>query len=242
MKAMIFAAGLGTRLRPLTDHTPKALVQLNGVALLEIAIRKLQAAGCTEFIVNVHHFAEQIEDFLQKNSNFGCRIVCSDEREKLLDTGGGLKKAAWFFDDGEPFFVVNADIISNIDLRKMYQTHAADLEALATLAVQSRASSRNFLFDEADNKLSGWVNENTGEVRFSNIKSSPKVVWAFSGIHVCSPRILNLLPTQNAVFSIVDAYLSISKKNIIRAYPHDGDTMIDVGKVENLELAQKLSF
>ena len=135
MKAMIFAAGLGSRLRPLTDHQPKALVEVGGIPLLEIAIRRLKYYGVQQIIVNVHHFADQIEQFLEKKDAFNINIIISDERERLLDTGGGLKKAAWFFHDGQPFFLYNADILTDLDLGKFYQHHLAH-EAIATLAVQ----------------------------------------------------------------------------------------------------------
>ena len=236
MKAMIFAAGLGTRLRPFTNDRPKALVEVNGVPLLEIAIQRLKAAGVEEIIINVHHFASQIEAFLQENRSFGIRIELSDEREQLLDTGGGLKKAAWFFDDGRPFFAYNADILTTLDLKTMYAAHRVS-DALATLAVQSRESTRAFLFDDAG-RLSGWRNVARQAERIVR----PAVAlhpMAFSGIHVISPGLFRYMPDET-VFSIVDVYLDVASREPVMAYPHDHDLWIDVGKPGALAEAQKI--
>ncbi len=236
MKAMIFAAGLGTRLRPYTNDRPKALVEINGVPLLEIAIQRLTAAGVEEIIVNVHHFASQIEAFLQEKRYFGIRIELSDEREQLLDTGGGLKKAAWFFDDDQPFFAYNADILTTLDLKAMYAAHRAS-DALATLAVRTRESSRAFLFDDAG-RLSGWRNLATQAERIVR----PAVAlqpMAFSGIHVISPGLFRYMPDET-VFSIVDVYLNVASQEPVMAYPHDQDLWIDVGKPGALAEAQKI--
>ncbi|RMG16441.1 MAG: nucleotidyltransferase family protein, partial [Bacteroidetes bacterium] len=185
MKAMIFAAGLGTRLRPLTHHRPKALVEVGGKCLLEIVIRRLLAHGFEEIVVNVHHFAGQVEAFLAQHAGFGARIAISDERSLLLDTGGGLRQAAWFFDE-QPFLVHNVDVLSDIDLTAMYQAHLQS-GALATLACRRRQSSRYLLFDE-QNHLCGWKNVKSGEVRMSRqVKSCHPL--AFSGIHVIDPNI-----------------------------------------------------
>lgn len=236
MKAMIFAAGLGTRLRPFTNDRPKALVEVNGVPLLEIAIQRLKAAGVEEIIINVHHFASQIEAFLQENRSFGIRIELSDEREQLLDTGGGLKKAAWFFDDGRPFFAYNADILTTLDLKTMYAAHRVS-DALATLAVQSRESTRAFLFDDGG-RLSGWRNVARQAERIVR----PAVAlhpMAFSGIHVISPGLFRYMPDET-VFSIVDVYLDVASREPVMAYPHDHDLWIDVGKPGALAEAQKI--
>src|SRR6201987_1544253 len=194
MKAMILAAGLGTRLRPLTDDRPKALVEVAGYTLLEITLRRLRQFGIREVIVNVHHFAEMVVDYLKKNDNFGMRIEISRE-EILLDTGGGLKKAAWFFREDsasrdESFILHNVDVISTIDLVKMVEAHEAS-DALATLAVQKRESSRQLLFDE-HLQLCG---RRAGSDREPEIvRPSPRMEpLAFSGIHVISPRILKML-------------------------------------------------
>lgn len=234
MRAMIFAAGLGTRLRPITDALPKALVPIKGHPLLEIAILRLKAAGCRDIIVNIHHFGQQIIDFLQRNDHFGINIQVSDERDLLLDTGGGLKKAAWFLRD-EPFLLTNADAITNLDLHKFYQTHLKN-DALATLAVRQRESSRYFLFNPTG-QLCGWRNEKTGETRLSRAEDSLQHL-CFSGIHAISPRIFDFFPEDQSVFSIIDTYLSTSATERILAYPHDADIWMDVGKIPQLEQAE----
>ena len=234
MRAMIFAAGLGTRLRPITDALPKALVPIKGHPLLEIAILRLKAAGCRDIIVNIHHFGQQIIDFLQRNDHFGINIQVSDERDLLLDTGGGLKKAAWFLRD-EPFLLTNADAITNLDLHKFYQTHLKN-DALATLAVRQRESSRYFLFNPTG-QLCGWRNEKTGETRLSRAEDNLQHL-CFSGIHAISPRIFDFFPKDQSVFSIIDTYLSAATSERIVAYPHNEDIWMDVGKIPQLELAE----
>lgn len=236
MKAMIFAAGLGTRLRPFTDNQPKALVEVQGISLLEIAIRRLKYYGVNQIIVNVHHFADQIEHFLNKKDSFEITIAISDERQQLLDTGGGLKKAAWFFDDGQPFLIYNADILTNLDLARFYQHHLNN-NAIATLAVQDRNSSRKLLFD-ADNHLTGWQNINTGETRWcrpdkTEAQGQQVQPLAFSGIHVISPAIFGLMP-EGEVFSMIDLYLQLGGKMPVNGYPHTGDLLLDVGKPESI--------
>jgi mannose-1-phosphate guanylyltransferase len=210
MKAMILAAGLGTRLKPLTDARPKALVELSGRTLFEITLSRLRTFGVTEIIINVHHFADQILDYLKSNKNFGMRIEISRE-DVLLDTGGGLKKAAWFFLQDparfdEPFLLHNVDVISTIDFACMLQFHKEN-QALATLAVQSRESSRQLLFNDHD-ELCG---------RRASRDQAPEIVrpsdhlqtLAFSGIHILSPRLLSLL-TEEGIFSTIDAYLRLA--------------------------------
>lgn len=233
MKAMIFAAGLGTRLRPLTNDKPKALVELGGMPLLEIAIRRLKHFGCKEIIVNVHHFADLIIDFLKKKKHFDIRIEISDERKLLLDTGGGLKKAAWFFDDGKPFLVCNADILTNLDLKRFYEYHLRQ-EALATLAIRNRDTSRYLLFDENTFELKGWKNIKTGEVKWCSEKREGIVNRAFSGMHVIDPKMFSMMQ-EEAVFSIIDVYLSSAKEHRIVGFPHDDTIWLDVGKPEALE-------
>ncbi len=234
MKAMIFAAGLGTRLRPLTNDRPKALVEVGGIPLLEIAIRRLKKYGCTGIIVNIHHFGEQIIDFLAQKENFGLEIAISDERDLLLDTGGGLKKAAWFLQDA-PFLVINADILSNIDLQAFYQKHLAS-EALSTLACRQRESSRYFLFDEKG-QLSGWRNEKSGETRMARPEAQGLEPWCFSGMHALDPAIFTHLQSDQPVFSIIDTYLKAAEREKILLYPHNADIWLDVGKVAAVELA-----
>jgi len=230
---MIFAAGLGTRLRPLTENRPKALIEVAGMPLLEFSIRRLKLFGFREIMVNIHHHGEQILDFLKKNDHFGTRIEVSDERDLLLDTGGGLKKAAWFLEDA-PFLVYNADILCDLDLAKLYEKHL-ESNHLATLAVQQRPSSRAFLFDE-NGALCGWQNTATGEVKRSR-PAETATPWSFSGIHVLSPDIFTFMPESKAVFSIVDVYLEAAATCTIAAYPHDGGIWVDVGKLSELEKA-----
>ena len=233
MKAMVFAAGLGTRLRPLTNDKPKALVELGGMPLLEIAIRRLKHFGCKEIIVNVHHFAGLIIDFLEEKKHFGIQIEISDERDLLLDTGGGLKKAAWFFDDGNPFLVCNADILTNLDLKSFYENHLKQ-DALATLAIRNRDTSRYLLFDENTFELNGWKNIKTGEVKWCRVQREGIVNRAFSGIHVIDPKLFSLMPDES-VFSIIDVYLSSAREHRIVGFPHDDTIWLDVGKPEALE-------
>ncbi len=239
MKAMIFAAGLGTRLKPLTDTTPKPLLKVNGRPILEFVISRLKQSGVTEIVINVHHLAEQVIDFVNANNSFGIRIEFSDESDLLLDTGGGLKKASWFFDDGKPFILYNGDIISNIDLKRMYDTHI-NSDAIATLAVRKRETSRYFLFDSS-NILCGWRNVRSEEERIERQHSEPLTPLAFSGIHVIHPALFNFFPDE-AVFSMVDLYLNIAGKQLIKGYDHSGDEWIDIGKPEALEQATKIIF
>ncbi len=234
---MIFAAGLGSRLKPLTDTLPKALVPIHGKPLLEHIIVKLKNAGFDEIIVNVHHFADRIIDFLQSKNNFDIRIEISDERDLLLETGGGIKKAASFFNDGKPFLVHNVDILSNVDLAEMYR-HALQTGGLATLLVSKRDTFRYLLFDDAD-KLCGWVNEKTGETRspFEHFNPSQFNKYAFGGIHVISPAIFELMDDKwTGKFSIMDFYLSACSKADIHAYPAKDLQLIDIGKLDTLEI------
>ncbi|MGA8538172.1 MAG: nucleotidyltransferase family protein [Terriglobales bacterium] len=245
MKAMILAAGLGTRLRPLTDDRPKALVELNGRTLLEITLSRLRNFGVSEAIINVHHFADTVVEYLKVNRNFGMRIEVSRE-EVLLDTGGGLKKAAYFLleDSGradEPFIVHNVDVLSTIDLQRMVSFHAEN-HALATLAVQDRKTSRHLLFDDQ--------HQLCGRQLFSN---QPELVrgcqqaqaLAFSGIHVVSPRLLKMM-SEDGAFSIITSYLRLAAEGErIVAFRADQYYWRDLGKPENVaqaaeELKQKV--
>lgn len=242
MKAMILAAGLGTRLRPLTNDRPKALVEVAGRTMLEITIRRLQEFGVREVIVNVHHFADMVVEYLKKNNNFGIRIEASRE-DVLLDTGGGLKKAAWFFlanrpNSEEPFLLHNVDVISNIDLQRMVQFHQ-DRQALATLAVQERETSRYLLFD-GKGQLCG---RRAGHGQPDEIvRPSQKMqALAFSGIHVISPRLLTMM-TEEGAFSIISTYLRLAARGeMILAFRADEYSWRDLGKPENIaQAAQKL--
>lgn len=238
MKALIFAAGLGTRLKPLTDTMPKALVPIDGKPLLEHVILKLKAAGFNQIIVNVHHFPDQIIEFLKSKNNFDLRIEISDERDKLLDTGGGVKKAKWFFDDGKPFLVHNVDILSNIDLQSLYQQHL-ETSPLATLVVSERDTFRYFLFDK-EARLKGWINEKTGEVRPDHLANTQLFnKLAFSGIQVLSPDVFKLMDHFPDHFSIVDFYLRNAAQQKIKAYVPHALKMIDVGKLNVLTEAEQ---
>jgi len=237
MRAMILAAGLGTRLKPLTDSTPKALIKIKDHTLLELQIKKLKAEGFDQIIINVHHFADPIKDYLKKNNFFDCLIEISDESEKLLDTGGGLEKAAHFFSDGKPFLVYNVDILSNINLKQFVEFHLSS-SSIATLAVQNRNSSRKFLFDE-DMTLSGWTNEKSGERIISKGDGTQSHSYAFSGIQVIDPQIFKYFPDKD-VFSLVEIYLSAAKQEKINGYVHNEDDWMDLGKIENLNKAEEL--
>ena len=206
MKAMIFAAGLGTRLKPLTDHMPKALVPVAGRPMLEHVILKLKEAGFTELVINIHHFGEQIIDFLKANQNFGLTIHISDERDMLLDTGGGIKKAATFFTGTEPFLVHNVDILSNANLKEVYDFHRKS-QNLATLLVSPRKTSRYLLFD-TDNRLQGWIHKDTLQTKPEGFVYEPGQYreYAFSGIHVISPELFRYMEGEawNGKFPIMD--------------------------------------
>lgn len=235
---MIFAAGLGTRLKPLTDNLPKALVPIADKPLLEHVIMKLKAAGFDEIIVNVHHFPELIIDFLKQNENFGIRIEVSNEREELLDTGGGIRKAAWFFDDGKPFLVHNVDILSNVDLKELYNQHLTK-DALATLVVSKRDTFRYLLFND-NKRLCGWINEKTGETkpkRISDISGFNKL--AFAGIQMLSPKVFDIMNKLGAKFPIMDFYLSNAEKEIICGFVPTDFKMMDVGKLDVLDEAER---
>ncbi|MDR1122097.1 MAG: nucleotidyltransferase family protein [Dysgonamonadaceae bacterium] len=240
MKAFIFAAGLGTRLKPLTDRMPKALVPVAGRPLLEHVIVKLKTCGVEAIIINLHHFPEQIMDFVRSRQSFGMQIAFSDERSCLLDTGGGLRYAASFFDDGRPFFVHNVDILSDVDLQEMYSYHL-QTRSLSTLYVSDRMSSRYLLFDETE-CLCAWINEQTGEMKpaEAHLPFSTCRKYAFNGIHVISPEIFSRMNGWSGNFSIIDFYLSIAKDTAIRAFVSPNSRVIDVGKVEALREAEIL--
>lgn len=235
MRAMIFAAGLGTRLRPLTLDRPKAMVEVKGMPLLEIAIRRLKYFGINQIVLNIHHFGELILEFLSANKNFGIDIAISDERDLLLDTGGGLKKAAELLGDA-PFLVHNVDVISNLDLQAFYDFHIKS-RALATLALRKRESSRYLLFDKTG-QLSGWRNAKTGERKICR-KATAYEDYAFSGIHVIDPRIFDFMPDEK-IFSIIDVYLKAGKSEVIQGYPHTEGIWLDVGKLPAVEKAEEV--
>ena len=233
MKAMILAAGLGTRLRPLTNDRPKALVEIAGHTLLEITLLRLASFGIREVIVNVHHFADMVVDYLKKNDNFGMHVKISRE-DVLLDTGGGLKKAAWFFERSgqahEPFLLHNVDVISTINLGRMVQFHR-DNQALTTLAVQQRNTSRHLLFDEHGDLCGRQTGKDAAEIVRPSKQSTP---LAFAGIHLISPEFLDMISEQG-VFSIITTYLRLAAEGQrILAFRADEYYWRDLGKPANV--------
>ena len=239
MRAMVLAAGLGTRLRPLTNDRPKALVEIGGRTLLEITLTRLASFGVHEVIVNVHHFADLVVQYLQANSNFGLQTEISRE-EVLLDTGGGLKKAGWFFLQDparmdEPFLLHNVDVISTIDLHALLKVHQGR-NALASLAVQRRESSRQLLFSPEGELGGRWINGEDPEF----VRPTPNLqAFAFSGIHAVSPRLLPKM-TEEGVFSIIETYLRLAKQGEkVLAFPADEYSWRDLGRLEDLQEAEK---
>ena len=272
MRAMIFAAGLGTRLKPLTDTLPKALVPLAGKTLLQWQIERLKAAGITDIVVNVHHFPDMIINYLRENDNFGCRIAVSDERDMLLETGGGLRKAKELLTSSSnsliassPILICNVDILSNIDLPTLLQAY--NPEEMGVVVVSPRDTQRYLLFDET-NRLCGWTNIATGEIRPASLVSSLNILpptgeadlqakptyqlqrsdlspLAFSGMQVLNPRIFDVMDKVVAEkgdkFSLIDLYLSIAEKEILRAFIPENYRMMDVGKIAQLSEAESFA-
>ncbi len=235
-QAMIFAAGLGTRLRPLTDKKPKALVEVGGKPLLEHVLNRLKAAGFERVVVNVHHFAQQIVDYINNLHYEGMNIYISDESEELLETGGGLRKAAILFDTQSPVLIHNVDIFSNVDLCDIYDSTTS---SFATLLVSNRNTNRYLLFD-SNMHLVGWTNVSTGEVRspIKDLKVECCHRYAFSGIHVISPSMFEVMKDWPDRFSIIDFYLSICDKYPIEGYLKSDLRLLDVGKVDTLTEAE----
>ena len=230
---MILAAGLGTRFKPWTNTHPKALAIVNGKSLLQRNIEYLQSAGIFEVVVNVHHFADQIEDAIAANKGWGSNIIISDERDVVLETGGGLMKASrWLSDDA--FVLMNVDILTGLDLLKMIAAHRK-LMPLATLATTGRKTSRYFVFDHLDD-LCGWVNVKTGEEKMMR-QTADRRLRAFSGIHVIDPKIFSLVKMEGK-FSMVDVYLSLASQEIIKSFDHSDTSFIDVGKPEAVAEAE----
>lgn len=234
MNALIFAAGLGTRLKPLTDTMPKAMVPVNGKPLVQILIERLKGIGVTDIVINVHHFAQQIIDFICANHSFGINIQFSDETDMLLETGGGLKKAARLFPNDQPILVHNVDILSNADLLSLYN-HAET----TTLLVSDRKTQRYLLFDDTD-RLVGWTNIATGEFKspYPDIKERPARGLAFSGIQVFHPSLLPLMDSWQGKFSIIDFYLSICDRVDIRCHFDPQLQLLDVGKLDTIAKAE----
>lgn len=244
MKAMIFAAGLGTRLRPLTDSKPKAIVELCGVPMLERVILKLKDAGIEEFIINVHHFAGQIKDFLESKRNFGVSIHISDESDKLLDTGGGILKARKWLDGKEPFIVHNADIYTDFDINEMVKEHD-ESEADVTLLVSERETSRYLIFNGCG-RMTGWENVKTGEKRspYGALDESDCYPLAFGGIHIINPSIFPYLEEysgNNDKFSITPFYTDYCAWLDIRGFkPSNAYNWVDIGRIESLRIAENI--
>mgnify|MGYP002521336218 FL=1 len=248
MRAMIFAAGLGTRLKPLTDNMPKALVPLGGKTLLQWQIEKLKGADIRDITVNVHHFPDQIIDYLRDNDNFGCQIHISDERNALLDTGGGLRNAQCVMRNAqcamrnEPILVCNVDILSNIDLRQLIAAYRGD--ELGVLVVSERETERYLLFD-AEDRLHGWTNIRTGEVRPEGLdreKALRMRKLAFSGMQVLNPRIFDVMDEvvkqKGDKFSLIDLYLTLTEREVLRGYVPENYHMMDVGKIGQIAEAE----
>lgn len=236
MKGMILAAGLGTRLKPFTDKHPKALASVNGKTLLQRNIEYLKSFGVDDILINVHHFADQIIEHIELHRQFGINITISDETNEVLETGGGLKKASWFFSDGQPFVLMNVDILTDMNLHDLVEYHQSH-HALVTLAISDRKSSRCFLWNE-NHELCGWRNKQTGEERISR-EDLNLVEKSFSGIHIIDPLFFKYL-TQEGKFSIVDTYLEAARLERIIGFDHSGCHLLDVGKPESIIEAENL--
>ena len=236
-QAMIFAAGLGTRLKPITDHMPKALVRVGEKPLLDHVLDKMQDAGFERIVINIHHFADQIVDYVQSHPRGGMEILFSDEREALLETGGGLRKAASLFSPDSHVLIHNVDILSNVDIGQLYDLST---EADATLLVSERQTNRYLLFDD-HMQMKGWTHTGTGEVRspYPDLDPQRYTKLAFSGIHVISPALLRMMQGWPERFSIIDFYLSQCDKIRIMGHLKKDLRLMDVGKLETLEDANR---
>lgn len=241
MKAMIFSAGLGTRFKPWTLQHPKALAPVNGKSLLQRNIEYLQQYGITDVVVNVHHFADQIIDAIQKNNGWGSRITISDETNEVLETGGGLLKARTLLEGNEPFLTLNVDILTDLNIDKLLQFHQSN-NALISFGITDRKSSRNLLFN-TDHRLVGWKNNSTGEIRMAdkhlNGEESFIKPFAYSCVVVFQPQIFSLI-NQTGKFSIIDTYLDLGGEHRIMGFDHSGDRLVDVGKPESVAVAEAL--
>ena len=242
MRAMILAAGLGTRLKPFTDNHPKALAMVNGKSLLQRNVEYLMSYGITDIIVNVHHFADQIVTAINENTGWGANVSISDETDEVLETGGGLLRAANYFEDEARWLVMNADILTNLDLHKLIAADEANSikaegDLVATLAVTDRLSSRNLIFNSSGT-LCGWKNNTTGQEKWANPLRDPNsaVPKAFSGIQIIHASFLKELELSGK-FSLIDAYLQLAQHFAIHYYDHSEGILLDVGKPESLEKA-----
>ena len=236
MKAMIFSAGLGTRFKPWTDSHPKALALVNGKSLLQRNIEYLQQFNITDVVVNVHHFADQIIEALQKNKGWGSNVIISDETNEVLETGGGLLKARPLLETNEPFVTLNVDILTDLNLNKLLVFHQ-QRQSLISFGVTNRQTSRYFLFDENDS-LCGWRNVKTNEEKIAVNKPNLQQK-AYSCVVIFQPEVFSLIK-QEGKFSLTETYLDLAKDNLILGYDHSGDKLVDVGKTESLAVAEKL--
>ncbi len=237
MKAMLLAAGFGTRLKPFTNTHPKALAVINGKTLLQRNIEYLQQYNIYNVIVNVHHFAAQIIDAIEKNKGWGSDISISDETDAILETGGGLKRAGWYFKDESDFVLMNCDVLTDFALNEMISFHNTN-KPLATLATTNRESSRYFLFND-ENVLCGWTNVKTGEEKIIR-KDKNLNQKAFSGLHIINKKIFDLVNQKEIKFSMVDVYLSLCNSHKILSFDHSSTKFIDVGKPESIAMAEQL--
>jgi NDP-sugar pyrophosphorylase family protein len=238
VKALIFAAGMGTRLKEFTNDRPKALVELAGKTLLQHAIEKLIGFGVNDITINVHHFADQVISFIDNHRFANAEIHISDERDQLLDTGGGLKKAAQFLDGNEPILIHNVDVVSNLDLRALESFHLKS-KSLGTLVVRQRKTSRYLMFDK-NHQLAGWKNIVTGESIVSRENTFAEATpYAFSGIHIIQPELIKLI-SEEGKFSIIDLYLRLAKTEKITGYIDHSSIWMDLGKPEQLQKAENL--
>ena len=241
MKAMIFAAGLGTRFKPWTEHHPKALALVNGKSLLQRNIEYLQQYGITDVVVNVHHFPDQIIEAVEVNKGWGSNILISDERDAVLETGGGLLKAKHLLEDDEPFVTINVDILTNLNLHHLLAYHQQH-KPLVSFGVTNRKTARNFLFDATD-KLCGWRNITTGEEKgpvltYTADEKSQLVAKAYSCVVVFEQRFFSLVK-QTGKFSLTEPYLDLAATHTILGYDHSGDVLVDVGKPESVAVAEE---
>ena len=234
MKALLFAAGKGTRLKPFTDSHPKALAKVNGITLLERNIKFLQSHGINDFVINIHHFGSQIVDLLKENDNFAARIEISDESAELLETGGGLVFAKKYLATEDNFLIMNVDILTDLDITDFIQYHLSQQD-FVTLAVSDRDSSRKLLFDE-EMTLKGWLNRNTGEQRLAEFNRGFKAL-AFSGIHCINKSIFDKIK-RSGKFSIMEEYLDLMMTENIKGYQHSAH-LVDVGRPESILVAEE---
>ncbi|HEY0066431.1 MAG TPA: nucleotidyltransferase family protein [Flavisolibacter sp.] len=235
MKAMIFSAGLGTRFKPWTDNHPKALAVVNGKSLLQRNIEYLQQFGVTDVVVNIHHFPDQVREAIEKNKGWGSNVMISDESDELLETGGGLLKARKFLED-DTFLTINVDILAELN-PKFFLAHHQQQQSIITVAVTNRETSRYLLFNKY-NRLCGWKNTKTGEEKIV-LQAKDIFPKAYSGIALFEPSVFDLIPFTGR-FSLIDVYLALAPENKIASYEHDGERLLDVGKPESLEQAERM--